>query len=380
MATMVGKRDYYEVLGVDRNASQEEIAQAYRQLALKYHPDRNPGDQQAVARFKEAAEAFEVLGNPEKRARYDRYGHAGIESMPGGAREFHDIGDILDAFSHIFGDGLFGDLFGTRTRGGRRVHRGRDIVCSVELDLEELLHPTTKTIRFERHEPCVECGGTGVPPGSSPEHCSYCGGRGRIVHARGFIKVEMTCPACGGNGSVVREPCSKCRGSGFVLRTVTREVRIPPGVNDQTRLRLAGEGDPSPDGGPRGDCYCVVHIRRHPIFRREGRNLVCQVPIGYAQAALGTELEVPTLEGSHILRIPRGTQHGDVFHLRGLGLPSPRTRSRGDLVVQVLIEVPTDVTAEHEQILRQLAEIESQEVSPARKSFFSKLREYFQSR
>lgn len=376
---MAGKRDYYEVLGVDRNATQEDIAQAYRQLALKYHPDRNPGDQQAVAKFKEAAEAFEVLGNPEKRARYDRYGHAGIESMPGGAPQFRDIGDILDAFSHIFGGGVFGDLFGG-VRGGRTVHRGRDIVCSVEVDLEDLLHPTTKTIQFQRHESCVECGGTGAAPGSAPEHCSYCGGRGRIVQARGFFKVEMTCPACHGEGAVIRKPCPKCRGSGFVLRTVTRELRIPPGVNDKTRLRLAGEGDPSPDGGPRGDCHCVVHVRPHAIFRRDGQNLICQVPIGYAQAALGTILEVPTLEGSHQLRIARGTQHGDVFHLRGLGLPSPRARSRGDLVVQVLIEVPTELSAEHERLLRQLAEIESQEVSPARKSFFCRLKEYFQNR
>jgi len=380
MATMAGKRDYYEVLGVSRNASQEEIAQAYRRLALKYHPDRNPGDEQAAAKFKEAAEAFEVLSNPEKRAQYDRYGHAGLESMPGGTPHFQDISDIFEAFSHIFGDSLFGDLFGRPGRGGRRVHRGRDIVCSVELELEELLEQTTKTVRFERHESCVDCGGSGAAPGSRPEPCSYCGGAGRVAQSRGFFQVSMTCPACHGEGSVIRKPCSKCRGSGFVLRTVTRQVRIPPGVNEGTRLRLAGEGDPSPDGGPRGDCYCVVHIRPHPIFRRDGRNLICQVPIGYAQAALGTTLEVPTLEGTHQLRIPRGTQHGDVFHLRGLGLPSPRTRSRGDLVVQVLIEVPTELTPEHEKLLRQLAEIETQYVSPARKSFFAKLKDYFQNR
>jgi molecular chaperone DnaJ len=376
MAAMAVKRDYYEVLGVDRSASDKEIAEAYRKLALQYHPDRNPGDDDAVAKFKEAAEAFEVLSKPDKRSRYDRYGHAGLE---GGAPQFHDVGDIFEAFSDIFGDSLFGNLFGAGRRRGPRIRKGADIRCDLVLDLPEAARGVTKTVEFSRHEACSDCRGSGAKPGTSPETCHYCGGRGRVVQSTGIFSLQTTCPSCGGSGAVIRSPCSSCGGSGYVAKRVTRDIKVPAGVDDRTRLRLQGEGEPSPNGGPPGDCYCFVTVRDHPLFRREGRHLICEVPIGYAQAALGAKVEVPTLDGREQLSIPPGTQNGDVFRLKGHGLPSPRQRGFGDLVVQVFIEVPKKLTPEHKRILRELADVENVNVSPERKSFFSKLKEYFHS-
>lgn len=379
MATMADKRDYYEVLGVDRSASKDKIAEVYRKAALKYHPDRNPGDEEAVVRFKEAAEAFEVLSNDEKRALYDRYGHAGLAGAGAGPREFRDVNDIFSAFGDIFGDNLFGDLFGGRRRGGRRVRRGADVRVDVELDLMEVAHGVTKTVQFDRHQKCETCGGSGAKPGTQPEVCRYCGGHGQVVQQAGFFSLQTTCPACQGRGSVIREACPKCRGVGVVPQKVTREVKIPAGVDDQMRLRLQGEGESSPDGGPPGDVYCFLSIREHPLFQRDGQDLICQIPIGYAQAALGAALEVPTLDGPEQLEIPEGTQTGEVFRLRGRGLPAPRHRGRGDLIVQVYIEVPKKLNAEHRRVLRELAELESVHVSAERKSFFTKLKEYFQS-
>jgi molecular chaperone DnaJ len=379
MAKMAAKRDYYDVLGVDRSASDKQIADAYRQLAMKHHPDRNPGNEDAVTRFKEAAEAFEVLSHSDKRARYDRFGHAGLEGPGGGAPQFHDVGDIFEAFGDIFGGGLFGDLFGGSRRGGRRVRKGGDIRCEVLLDLPEAARGVTRTVQFDRHEKCSTCNGSGARPGTQREPCQYCGGQGRVVQSTGIFSLQSTCPSCNGKGAVVRNPCSDCRGSGYIAKTVSRDVKVPAGVDTQTRLRLQGEGEPSPDGGPPGDCYCFIGVREHPLFQRDGPHLICQIPIGYAQAALGTTIEVPTLDGREELEIPGGTQSGDVFKLSGHGMPIPRRRGRGDMVVQVLIEVPTKLTAEHKQILRELAEVENANVSPERKSFFGKLKEYFQS-
>ena len=379
MATMASKRDYYEVLGVDRSASEKEIADAYRKMAIRYHPDRNPGDDDAVAKFKEAAEAFEVLNHSEKRARYDRFGHAGLEGPGGGAPQFHDVADIFEAFGDIFGGGLFGDIFGSSRRGGRRIRQGANIRCDVVLELPEAARGVTKTVEFDRHEACATCGGTGAKPGTQPETCQYCGGRGRVVQSTGIFSLQSTCPSCGGAGAVVRNPCSDCRGAGYVPKRVARDVKVPAGVDTQTQLRLQGEGEPSPDGGPPGDCYCVITIKEHPLFKRDGRHLICQIPISYAQAALGATLEVPTLDGREQLDIPPGTQSGGLFRLAGHGMPIPRRRGRGDLVVQVLIEVPKKLTAEHERVLRELAEVENANVSPERKSFFSKVREYFHS-
>ncbi|MFH1923300.1 MAG: molecular chaperone DnaJ [Planctomycetota bacterium] len=379
MATMASKRDYYEVLGVDRSASEEEIADAYRKLAMRHHPDRNPGDDDAVAKFKEAAEAFEVLSHADKRARYDRFGHAAFEGPGGGTPQFHDVSDIFEAFGDIFGGGLFGEFFGGSRRGGRRVRQGADIRSGVVLDLPEAARGVTKTIEFNRHEACSACGGSGAKRGTQPEACKYCGGRGHVIQSTGIFSLQSTCPSCRGAGAVIRDPCPDCRGAGYVPRPVTRDVKIPAGVDTQTRLRLPGEGEPSRDGGPPGDCYCIVTVKEHPLFKRDGRHLICHIPIGYAQAALGAEIEVPTLDGPEPLEIPPGTQSGDLFQLPGHGMPIPRRRGRGDMVVQVLIEVPKKLTAEHKRVLRELAEVENANVSPQRKSFFSKVRECFQS-
>jgi molecular chaperone DnaJ len=370
MATMSDKRDFYDVLGVARTATEAQISEAYRKLALKYHPDRNPGDDEAVGKFKEAAEAFEILSHPEKRARYDRYGLAGVE---GGAPHFRDIGDIFSAFGDIFGDSLFGDLFG----GRNRVHRGGDVHTEVTVDLIEAAHGTSKIVRFARHQRCGTCNGSGAKPGTSPETCNYCGGRGRVVQSTGVFSIQTTCPSCHGHGRVIREVCGECRGGGYVQVKITHKVNIPAGVDNGTQMRLSGEGDPSPNGGPAGDCYCFIHVSEHSLFQRDGKNLICQVPITYPQAALGSSIEVPTLDGKETLEIPPGTPTGEVFTLRGRGMPDIHSRSRGNLLVQVHIEVPKKVTKEHEELLRQLAEMESSNVTPKRKNFIEKLKEYF---
>ncbi|MCS7304934.1 MAG: molecular chaperone DnaJ [Thermoguttaceae bacterium] len=377
---MATKRDYYEVLGVPRNATREEIARAYRQLALKYHPDRNPNNPEAVEKFKEASEAFEVLHDPEKRQIYDRYGHAGLEGG-GYVREFRDVEDIFEAFSDIFADSIFGDLFGTfaTRRGRRRAQPGADVRCDVKIDLVEAARGVSKTIRFHRREFCPRCSGSGAKPGTRPESCRYCGGRGHIVQRAGFISIQTTCPSCRGAGSVVRELCPECRGEGTVLRQVERQVHIPAGVDNDTRLRLEGEGDVSLQGGPPGDCYVFISVQEHPFFRREGQHLICQVPISYTQAVLGATIQVPTLEGNEQLEIPPGTHSGQVFRLRGRGMPDPRYRGRGDLLVEVVIEVPKRLSPEHERLLRELAKIEQAEVMPRRKSFLEMLKDFFSS-
>jgi len=372
---MAARRDYYEVLGVDRNATEAQVSEAYRKLALKFHPDRNPGDDGAVAQFKEAAEAFEVLGHAAKRARYDHYGHAGLEG--GGAPHFHDISDIFSAFGDIFGEGLFGDLFGGGQRRGARAHQGADIRCDVELDLSEAAHGTSKVVRIMRHAACETCGGSGAKSGTRPEPCRYCGGHGRVVQSTGIFSVQTTCPSCHGAGQVIHNPCGDCRGSGFVKKKVTRKVDVPAGVDNRTRLRLQGEGEPSPNGGPSGDCYCFIHIAEHPLFQRRGQDLICEIPIGYSQAALGATVEAPTLDGPEELEIPAGTQNGEVFSLRGHGMPDLKHRGRGNLLVRVGVEVHKPLSPEHEAALRQLAEIENIHVSQTKKSFFKKLKELF---
>ncbi len=365
---MAAKRDYYEVLGVAKSASAKEIADAYRKLAIKHHPDKNPGDAEAVAKFKEAAEAFEVLHDADKRSRYDHFGHAGVEGSPG-FHQFTDVNDIMEAFGDIFGGGVFGDFFGGGRRGRRQVHKGGDVGCTLRLDLLEAARGVTKTVEFERHEKCTGCDGSGAKPGTKPQTCSYCGGRGQVVQASGFIRVQTTCPACRGAGTVVKDPCPKCRGAAYTLRRVKREVIIPAGIDDEMRIRLAGEGDPSPDGGPAGDCYCTVHVAAHQLFQRHGQDLVVHVPITYSQAALGATIEVPTLEGREPLEVPAGTQPGEVFKLRGRGMPDPRRRGRGNLLVEVNIEVPKHLTTRQETLLRDLAAEERAHVSPHRLKF-----------
>jgi molecular chaperone DnaJ len=376
MPSMAGKRDCYEVLGVSRSASAKDIADAYRKLAIKYHPDKNSGDEEAVVLFKEAAEAFEILSDAERRERYDRYGHAASGGSAG--RGFSDVNDIFSAFGDIFGDSAFGDLFGGGR--GRRSNKGGDVRCDVTLDLVQAARGATVSVEFRRHEICDDCGGSGAKHGSERTRCSYCGGHGQVLQSTGIFRMRTTCPSCKGAGTIVKDPCTSCRASGFVLENVKREVQIPPGVDDQMRVRLPGEGEPSPSGGPRGDCYCFITVLEHELFQREGQHLVVRVPISYSQAALGAKIEVPTLDGPHELTVPAGTQTAEVFKLRGKGMPSPRGRSVGNLLVQVNIEVPHTISASQEQLLRQLAEHEHVEVSPHRQSFFEKVRTYFGDR
>jgi molecular chaperone DnaJ len=372
MATMAEKRDYYEILGVARTATSKELADAYRKLAIKYHPDKNPGNEEAILRFKEAAEAFEVLNDSEKRARYDRYGHAGVD----GGAQFHDVNDIFSAFGDIFGGGgIFGDIFGSG-RGGRRVRKGADVGAQVTLDLLEAARGVTKSVQFERHEPCQECQGSGARPGTKPQSCNYCGGRGQVVQSSGMFRVQSTCPVCHGDGKVVKDPCPKCSGHGVVARRIKRDVVIPAGVDHQMRVRLAGEGEPSPNGGPPGDAYVLIEIREHPLFQREGNHLICRVPITYAQAALGASIEVPTLEGPDTIEIPAGTQPADVFKLRGRGMADPRGRGKGDLLVQVNLDVPKKLSPREEELLRELAKEENANVSTHRKTFLERLKDY----
>ena len=370
---MAGKRDYYDVLGVTQTASHQEIARAYRKLAIQFHPDSNPGDETAVLQFKEAAEAYEVLSDAQKRARYDQFGHAGVDG-PGQAG-FDNVEDIFDAFGDIFGS-MFGGG-GSRRRGGRRVHRGADLQCHTEVTLEEAARGVTRSLQFYRHHPCDTCSGSGSRPGASPQTCQRCGGQGRVIQSAGILRVQTSCPTCQGRGTVISDPCGDCHGERFQKKSVTLDIRIPAGIDDGMQVRLSGEGEPSPDGGPAGDCYCRVSVTPHDLFEREGDELFLQMPITFTQAALGAELEIPKLDGRDELTVPAGSQSGDIFRLRGHGMPNPRNGQRGDLLVQIHVEVPRSLAPDQEKLLRQLAEMEHADVSPHRKSFLDKIKDYF---
>ncbi len=370
----MAKRDYYEVLGVGRDTSERDIAKAYRKLAVKFHPDSNPGDDEASKNFKEAAEAYEVLSDSDKRARYDRHGHAGVD----GSSQFGSAEDIFSAFSEMFGGGgggMFGDIFGGR--GGRRNRRGSDVRADVTLTLEEAARGVNKTLKFDRNHPCETCEGSGSQPGSDVAGCQQCGGRGQVLQSAGILRVQTTCPVCRGAGKIIVNPCTDCRGQGQVNRRVELEVSIPAGVDDGMRVRLQGEGEASPDGGPTGDCYAFINVKRHKLFHRDGGNLILQMPISYTQAALGAEIEVPTLDGPDKLTIARGTQSGEVFKMVGRGMPSPQGAKTGDLLVQTYIETPKKISNEQEELLRKLAELEQTDVLPERKNFLKRLTEYF---
>jgi molecular chaperone DnaJ len=369
---MATKRDYYEVLGVKRDAAPDEIKKAYRQLALKNHPDKNPGDPEAERRFKEGAEAYEVLSDQNKRQRYDRYGHAGLEGA--GVHDFRSAEDIMSAFGEIFGGGLFGDLFGQRRRGPRP---GQDLGLKMEIELQESARGTTKSIDITRREYCGECNGSGARKGTVATTCNYCGGQGQVVQARGFFQVATTCPACGGEGVRVTDPCPSCRGAGRVAVPVNLKVDVPPGVESGMLLQVRGQGEPGDPGAPRGNLKIQVIVRPHPFFERNRNDLFCEVPVSFSQAVLGAEIEVPTLDGPDRLHVPRGTQSGDVVRLKGRGMPDIGGRGRGDEMVKILVETPRTLTARQEELYRELAELEHEHVSPKRKSFFEKLRDYF---
>lgn len=372
MKTMSTPRDYYEVLGVARDASQDEIKRAYRKQARENHPDLNPGDAQAVERFKEAAEAFEVLSNEEKRAIFDRYGHAGLQGRNGGGG-FNDVSDVMGAFGDLF-EGLFG---GGGGRGQRRAQRGNSLRCSMRIDLAEAAAGCTRSLEIERAELCSDCDGSGARPGSTPEQCGYCGGNGQVIQSHGFFRVQTTCVACRGSGRIVRDKCPKCSGSGRERKKTTLEVKVPPGLDNGMQLCLRGEGEPGADGGPRGDLLCDIHVAEHPLFKREGQHLTCRIPINFSQAVLGTEFEIPLLQGRHKLTIPAGTQPGEVFKLRGKGMPDPHTQRKGDLLIEIQVEVPKKVSGRQEELIRELAELEQASVSSHHKSFFDKIKEYF---
>ncbi len=366
---MSSKRDYYEVLEVSRTATTDEIKKSYKKLVIKYHPDRNKGDEEAVNRFKECAEAYEVLSDSEKRRRYDQFGHAGVNGGARGGAGFTDLNDIFDAFGSVF------EGFGMGGRGRRGPTRGSDLQVSVTLDLREAATGCKKEVKVHRHKACETCQGSGAKPGTQPESCEYCGGHGQVVQAQGFFRVQTTCPSCRGSGKVIRQKCDDCQGSGLQGELVTRVVNIPAGIDDGQSLCLRGEGEPGPNNGPSGDLYVEVHVNEHSLFHREGPHLICRAPISYSQAALGATIEIPLLIGRHELKIPPGTQPGEVFRIRGKGMPDPRGREVGDLHVEIQLVVPKDLSDDHEKLLRKLAEFEKADVHPHQKSWFEKLKE-----
>ena len=387
---MADKRDYYEVLGVSKSASADEIKSAYRKLAMKYHPDRNPGDEEAKAKFQEASEAYEVLSNDEKRQRYDQFGHQGVNFGPGGfdfGRDFShfqdiDLGDILNS---VFGGGMGGGAFGGMFGGGRRQanpdgpQRGADMSMELEVDFEEALFGSERTLDLTLPEECDQCHGSGAAKGSKRTTCSTCGGRGAVVRGNGFFQVRQTCPKCGGEGSVIERPCPACHGSGQMRAKRQVTLRIPKGVDTGSRLRLAGKGGGGLRGGEPGDLYVVVRVRDSEIFMRDGLDLAVDVPVSPISAAVGGDVDVPTPDGVANLKIPSGTPNGKLFRLRGKGMPSLRGMGTGDLVVRIVFEVPQRLTAKQRGLLDDLAKIlepenfpETQRLSSATKQFYSR--------
>ena len=372
------KRDYYEVLGVSRDADADALKRAYRAIAMRDHPDRNPDDPAAEERFKEASEAYAILSDPEKRKVYDRFGHAGVGAgAPGGG--FQDFGD-LGNFGDIF-EGLFGDLFGGTRPGARRRGRGQrgaDLRYNLEIELQDVLEGLESTVKIPKTRPCGTCNGTGARAGTSPEICGGCRGSGQVVLQQGFFRVSRPCTDCAGTGEIVRERCADCRGQGRTEGQQTINVRIPPGVDDGTRLRLSGEGEAGISGGPPGDLYVVISVRPHELFERDGPDLHCKVPVTMVQAALGAEIDVPTLEGRVKLKVAEGTQSGRVMRLRGKGLPTLRSSTRGDQLLHLFVETPTKLTKPQRELLERFAGETDAKVSPAHKSFLDKLREIFE--
>lgn len=374
---MTAQRDYYDVLGVSRTASPDEIKKAYRRLALKFHPDRNPDNEEAVASFKEASEAFDVLSDAEKRSRYDRFGHAGVKG--GGNGGFHDVNDIFSAFGDIF-EG-FGFGFGGASGGGRRrsgASQGSSLQTNIRIDLTEAYSGCRRELHISRHETCDSCGGSGAKAGSGSVTCRTCAGHGKVIQSQGFFRVQTTCPACRGRGSTIKDPCTDCSGSGRVMKEVVREVVIPAGIDHGMQLCLRGEGEAGTNGGPRGDLFVDIEIKPHSLFQRDGLDVMCRVPVTFAQAALGADIQIPTLMGPETMTLRAGTQPGDVTRLKGRGMPDPRGGGRvGDLMVEIQVEVPKKLSAEQEDLLRQLAELDHKNVMPHSKSFFEKVREFF---
>ncbi len=382
---MANKRDYYEVLGVDKSASDADIKKAYRKMAKQYHPDMNPGNKEAEAKFKEANEAYEVLSDSQKRAQYDQFGHAGFEQggfggFNGGFGDFGDFGGFGDIFETIFGgSGFGGRSSSTRTRKGPQ--KGADLKSSVDISFEEAAFGVEKELSINRMETCEKCEGSGSKPGTTPSTCQHCNGTGQIQYKQRtpfgqFVNIK-TCEVCHGEGKVITNPCDACNGKGRIRKPKKIKINIPAGIDDGQTISLRGEGEPGSKGGPGGDLYISVRVRPHAIFQRQGNDVICEMPITFVQAALGTELEVPTLDGKVKYQVPEGTQTGSVFRLRGKGIPFLRGSGRGDQYVKVQVEVPKKLNDRQKAALKEFAELSGDEVHEQRKSFFEKVKDAF---
>ncbi len=365
----MAKRDYYEVLGVERTASEDELKRAYRKLAFQYHPDRNPDDPEAEQKFKDAAEAYDVLRDPEKRRRYDAYGFDGLNGGGGG---FASSDDIFGAFSDIFGE-VFG--FAGGARGGRRPQAGMDLRYNLNISFRQAAKGDEVTLKIPSNVPCEHCGGSGAEPGSDMSDCRQCRGTGHVQQAQGFFRISVTCPTCHGRGKIITKFCTECHGAGMTSQVRELKVRIPAGVDDGSRLRLRGEGEPGANGGPHGDLFVVISVELDKTFERQGQNLVLRRSITMVQAALGDKIEIPTLDDPITVDIPKGTQGGEIFQLRGLGMPHPGGGRRGDLLVEVRVETPVGLSAKQEELLREFAKLEEEKPLKKAKNFFKKAKE-----
>jgi molecular chaperone DnaJ len=374
----VAKRDYYEVLGVDRNADDQGLKSAYRKLALQFHPDRNPNDHHAEEKFKEAAEAYSVLSDAQKRAAYDRYGHAGVQSAAAGAGGGFDPGQFA-GFEDILGEFFgFGDLFGGG--GGRRrnrAQRGEDLPFELEISFEDMMKGMSADIQVPRMEACNRCSGKGAEPEDGLTQCPMCRGRGEIHYQQSFLTVRRTCSQCNGRGQIIRRPCKDCKGEGYLRKERKLKINIPAGVDTGTRLRLSGEGQPGANGGPPGDLYVLLKVTEHPIFDRENDDLHCTVPVNVAQAALGTEVDILTFDGLQNVKVPEGTQKGSQIKLKGLGVPHVQTHGRGDLFVNIDVKIPTKLSREQRKLFEQLRETLPADNEPHEKSLLDKVKDYF---
>lgn len=370
----MSKRDYYETLGVERDVSERDLKKAYRRVAMKYHPDRNPDDKDSEDKFKEASEAYEILSDPQKRTAYDQYGHAGVDPQSGMGAGAGGFG----SFSDIFGD-VFGDIFGGgsgRGRGGPA--RGADLRYTLDLDLEDAVRGTTVKIRVPTLVACETCHGSGAKAGTKPTSCTTCGGIGQVRMQQGFFSVQQTCPNCRGKGTIIADPCGDCHGHGRIEETKTLSVKVPPGVDTGDRIRLSGEGEAGADGGPSGDLYVQVSVREHEIFQRDGKNLYCEVPVSFVDAALGGELEVPTLDGRVKLKVPSETQTGKLFRLRGKGVAPVRGGAPGDLLCRVVLETPVNLTHKQKELLKEFqATVKGDKHSPRQSSWFEGMKNFF---
>jgi len=368
------KRDYYEVLEVHKNASEIEIKKAYRKLAIQFHPDKNQGDKAAEDKFKEVSEAYEILSDPEKRAQYDQFGHAGLSGAGFGGGGFGFGAGT--PFSDIFSD-IFGDVFGGGTRQRGRGRRGDDLQYTLEISFEEAANGLETKIDVPYAKRCDTCGGSGAKPGTDPKPCPTCRGAGQVRFQQGFFSVSRTCSHCNGEGKIQDNPCSTCRGSGSVKDTKTLSVKVPPGVETGNRLKLTNEGGQGTKGGGNGDLYVLISVREHPIFSREGNDVICETPVSFTQAALGAEIEIPTLDGKVSLKIPEGTQSGKIFRLRGKGIPVLQGYGRGDQLVVVKVETPTNLNKQQRELLEEFARISSEDVHPMGKGFLDKVMDMF---